>query len=113
MHHINGAYTTYYNKKQERSGHLFQGRYKAILIDPEPYLLDLVRQIHLLPVRDGLQGDPMQHPWSSHRAYCGREKVLWLNSQRTLLQIDETGIRALMKFHSYVNEGLQQEAAAD
>ena len=64
--------------------------------------LVIVRQTHLLPVREGLEADPMQYVWSSHRAYCGRDKVIWLNTERTFLQVEETGIRALMKFHSYV-----------
>ena len=106
-------YTRWYNDWHRQAGHLFQGRYKAILIDPETYLLDLVRDVHLAPVREGLDSDPMRYPWSSHRAYCGREKVLWLSMDRTLLQIEETGIRALMKFHAYVNEGFAQSAAVD
>ncbi|MGV8149826.1 MAG: transposase, partial [Alkaliphilus sp.] len=51
MHYINGSYTSYLNKKRERSGHLFQGRYKAILVDQDSYLLELSRYIHLNPVR--------------------------------------------------------------
>ena len=51
MHHINGAYTSYYNKKHERSGHLFQGRYKAILVEADEYAKELSRYIHLNPVR--------------------------------------------------------------
>ena len=51
MHHINGAYTTYFNVKRARSGHLFQGRYKALLLDADSYLLKLVRYVHLNPVR--------------------------------------------------------------
>ena len=105
--------TRWFNDWHQQAGHLFQGRYKAILIDPEFYLLDLVRQLHLLPVREKLATDPMQYPWCSHRAYCGREKVIWLNTERTLMQIEETGVRALMRFHSYVNEGLQLPSAAD
>ncbi len=51
MHFINGSYTTYINKKRDRSGHLFQGRYKAILIDRDNYLLELSRYVHPNPVR--------------------------------------------------------------
>lgn len=113
MQQLGFRYTRWFNDWHQQAGHLFQGRYKAILLDPEPYLLDLVRQLHLLPVREKLETDPMHYPWSSHRAYCGRDKVLWLNTERTFVQIEETGIRALMKFHAYVNEGLQQPPAAD
>ena len=51
MRHINGAYTTYFNVKRHRSGHLFQGRYKAILVDIDAYAQELSRYIHLNPVR--------------------------------------------------------------
>ena len=105
MQQLGFRYTRWFNDWHGQAGHLFQGRYKAILIDPETYLLDLVRHLHLAPLKGTDYSDPMQYPWSSHRAYCGREKVIWLTSDRTLLQIEETGIRALMKFHSYVNEG--------
>ncbi len=105
MQQLGFRYTRWFNDWHRQAGHLFQGRYKAILINPEDYLLDLVREIHLAPVRTGIEVEPMHYPWSSHRAYCGREKVIWLTTDRTLLQIEETGIRALMKFHSYVHEG--------
>ena len=108
MQQLGFRYTRWFNDWHQQAGHLFQGRYKAILLDPEPFLLDLVRHLHLLPVQEKLEADPLQYPWSSHRAYCGREKVLWLNTERTFVQIEETGIRALMKFHAYVNEGPQQ-----
>ena len=51
LHHINGAYTTYFNVKRGRSGHLFQGRYKAILVEKDAYCQELSRYIHLNPVR--------------------------------------------------------------
>jgi len=109
MQQLGFRYTRWFNDWHQQAGHLFQGRYKAILINPENYLLDLVREAHLAPVRAGLVSTPMNYPWSSHLAYCGREKVLWLTTERTYLQIEETGIRALMKFHAYVNEGSAEE----
>ena len=51
MHFVNGSYTTYLNIKRKRAGHLFQGRYKAILVDRDNYLLELSRYLHLNPVR--------------------------------------------------------------
>jgi len=74
MHHINGAYTTYYNKKRERAGHLFQGRYMAIVIDADEYAQELSRYIHLNPVRAKMVSRPEEHIWSSYRAYIGEEK---------------------------------------
>lgn len=58
MHYINGSYTTYFNIKRKRSGHLFQGRFKSILVDKDNYLLELSRYIHLNPVRAGIVEKP-------------------------------------------------------
>ena len=113
MQQLGFRYTRWFNDWHQVAGHLFQGRYKAILVDPEKYLLPLVREIHLAPVRSGLESSPMNYLWSSHLAYCGRQKVLWLSTDRTYLQIEETGVRALMKFHAYVNEGSVEEAKID
>lgn len=66
MHYINSSYTNYVNRKMKRSGHLLQGRYKAILIDQDSYLLELSRYIHLNPVRAGLVARPEDYPYSSY-----------------------------------------------
>jgi REP element-mobilizing transposase RayT len=52
LHHLNTSYTNYFNKKRGRNGHLFQGRYKAILVEKDSYALELSRYIHLNPVRE-------------------------------------------------------------
>jgi REP element-mobilizing transposase RayT len=54
MHYLNGSYTTYFNLKNGRSGHLFQGRYKGVIVDVDNYLLELSRYLHLNPVRAGM-----------------------------------------------------------
>jgi putative transposase len=64
--------------------HLEQQRYRGVLIDGQSALLDLVRHIHLAPVKSGLVGDPADHPWSSHRAYLGSELIPWLTSEPVL-----------------------------
>jgi REP element-mobilizing transposase RayT len=69
MHNLNSAYTTYFNIKRRRAGHLFQGRYKALLIDVDNYLLELSRYIHLNPVRAGITERPEAYRYSSYRAY--------------------------------------------
>ncbi len=74
MRHINGAYTTYYNVKRDRSGHLFQGRYKAILVDADAYAKELSRYIHLNPVRAKMVERPEEYEWSSFRDYTGMRK---------------------------------------
>lgn len=74
MQNINTSYTVYINRKYQRSGHLFQGRYKSIIVDKENYLLELSRYIHLNPVRAKIVYLPGQYIWSSYRAYTGIEK---------------------------------------
>lgn len=71
MQHLNGAYTTYFNVKRKRSGHLFQGRYKAIVVEADEYALELSRYLHLNPVRAGIVPLPQEHEWSSYRSYAG------------------------------------------
>jgi REP element-mobilizing transposase RayT len=76
MRHINGAYTNYFNAKRKRAGHLFQGRYKAILIEADAYLVELSRYIHLNPVRAGIVAKPEDYPWSSYGAYVDLQPVV-------------------------------------
>lgn len=71
MHYLNAVYTQKYNRKYKCGGHVFQGRYKAILIDRDSYLLEVSRYIHLNPVRAGLVKAPEKHLWTSHRLYLG------------------------------------------
>ena len=58
MRHINGAYTSYFNVKRKRAGHLFQGRFKAFLVEADAYALELSRYIHLNPERAGMATRP-------------------------------------------------------
>lgn len=87
---INQRYTMYFNRKYSTIGHLFQGRYKAILCDKDEYLLTLVKYIHLNPVRAGIVKSADEHEWSSHCFYAERhrsgdiiidtDQVLWIFS---------------------------------
>lgn len=71
MRQINGVYTQRFNRAHGRVGHLFQGRYKAILVEKDAYLLELCRYVVLNPVRAGLVGRPQDWPWSSYRRTAG------------------------------------------
>lgn len=75
MAHINGAYTTYFNTKRDRAGHLFQGRYRGILVEADEYAKELSRYIHLNPVRAGIVEIPQEHEWSSYPYYIGKKKA--------------------------------------
>ncbi len=72
LRQLNGHYTQAFNRRHHRVGHLLQGRYTAILVDQEAYLVELSRYIHLNPVRVGEVRAPAAYPWSSAAAYVGR-----------------------------------------
>ncbi len=74
MEWINVSYATYFNRKRGRRGHLFQGRFKAILIDADEYLKHLSRYIHLNPVRAKMVPQPSKYRWSSYLAFIGKLK---------------------------------------
>jgi putative transposase len=85
MHQINASYTTYFNTKRSRSGHLFQGRYKAILVDKESYAHELSRYIHMNPVRAKMVKKPWDYKWSSCGMYTGIQKSpSWLETSAIL-----------------------------
>jgi len=80
MRHINGAYTIYYNVKRNHTGHLFQGRYKAIVVEADQYALELSRYVHLNPVRAGIVDAPEDYRWSSYSSYIGiHQRPPWLD----------------------------------
>jgi len=73
MHYVKGSYTTYYNLRHRRSGHLFQGRFKSLVVDKDSYFLELSRYIHLNPVHAGIVKNPLEYVWSSYRGYMGKK----------------------------------------
>lgn len=81
MRHINGVYTQTFNRRHGKVGHLFQGRFKAILVDRQAYLLEVCRYVELNPVRAGLVAGAWDWPWSSYRAHVGlAQPPEWLGS---------------------------------
>lgn len=110
MRHINGAYTTYFNIKRKRAGHLFQGRYKAILVEFDEYALELSRYIHLNPVRAGIVTRPEEYRWSSYKSYIGREMApLWLKSKTLLDYFGKKPKETMKKYRSFVEDLLGKE----
>ena len=82
MRHINGVYTQSFNRRQGKVGHLFQGRFKAILVDGDAYLLEVCRYVELNPVRAGIVDAPGAWPWSSYAAHVGAAGApAWLDSE--------------------------------
>lgn len=81
MRHINGVYTQAYNRRHRKIGHLFQGRFKAVLVDRDAYLLEVCRYVDLNPVRAGMVRRPQDWVWSSYRAHTAKvESPVWLAS---------------------------------
>ncbi len=112
MRHINGVYTQRYNRRHERVGHLFQGRYKAILVEKENYLLELSRYIVLNPVRAGLVRAPEDWPWSSYRATVGQSpSPSYFNAAWLLATFGTTLSLAIERYKAFVAEGKIQAAA--
>lgn len=110
LQYINGAYTTYFNIKRGRSGHLFQGRFKGILIDKDEYCKELSRYIHLNPVRAGMVKVPLEYPWSSYRYFVGRDKKpKWLATEFILGDFGGEGRRGFEKYKGYVERGVYKE----
>jgi putative transposase len=101
-------YTQALNRKLDRSGHLFQGRYKALLVDHDAYLLELVRYIHLNPVRARLVRDPSRYVWSGHRAYLGDATLPWLTTESVLGQLGGNVGVARRRYARFIAEGIGQ-----
>lgn len=84
IQNISFRYTRWINKRMKRYGHLFQGRYKAILVDGDSYLLTLVRYVHLNPIRADLIDKIENYPWCSHRVYIGLDVIPWVTTDLVL-----------------------------
>ena len=110
LHHLNTSYTNYFNAKTKRAGHLFQGRYHAILVEKDRYALELSRYIHLNPVRAHLVTDPLRYAWSSYSVYVGiRKKWEWLEKGFILNQITSDLRRAQRGYERYVMQGEREK----
>lgn len=109
MAHINGAYTNYFNAKRERSGHLFQGRYKAILVEADEYAKELSRYIHLNPVRANIVEHPEEYEWSSYGYFTGKKKAPeWLKMDFILGYFGKKLSDSQKNYRDYVNVFINQ-----
>jgi REP element-mobilizing transposase RayT len=110
MRQINGVYTQWSNRRHRRSGHLFQGRFKGILVDSDVYLQTLSRYVVLNPVRAGLVDDPAQWRWSSYRATAGLEQApRWLTTDAVLASFGRRKGEARAAYRRFVQEGIGGE----
>lgn len=108
MQNVSLRYTKWVNLTRGRTGHVFQGRYKALLIDADRYLLELIRYVHLNPVRAGTATTAESWPWSGHRAYAGTEIVPWLTTDWVLGMLTSEVTTARKAYVSFVNGGLSE-----
>ncbi|OGR57968.1 MAG: hypothetical protein A2X36_17035 [Elusimicrobia bacterium GWA2_69_24] len=107
MQGFNTSYTKYFNQAHNTAGHVFQGRYKALLVDKENYLLELTRYIHLAPVREGMQEKPWRYQWSSCPAYIESEtKESLVDSEQVLRHFARGRLKQSVRYLQYIKEGL-------
>ena len=106
MHYINGSYSNYINRRKRRSGHLFQGRYKAILVDRDSYLLELSRYVHLNPVRAKIVENPEAYSFSSYRSYVSKKGEDIVYRDMILGMICEDGREARGRYRAFVERGI-------
>jgi REP element-mobilizing transposase RayT len=103
MRQLNGVYTQKFNWHHGRVGHIFQGRFKAILVDRDNYLLELCRYLVLNPVRAGIATIPEAYPWSSYRAIAGLDRgPSFLNRDWILAQFGKRRRRAERNYRDFV-----------
>ena len=108
MRQLNGMYTQSFNRRHNRVGHLFQGRFKAILVEKESYLLELCRYIVLNPVRVKGKGEIGAWKWSSYRATAGLASVPeFLSTDWILEQFGKKRAKAQKQYRAFVREGLE------
>lgn len=111
MRQLNGVTTQTSNRRHHRVGHLFQGRFKAILVDHDAYLLELSRYIVLNPVRAGMVKAPGDWLWSSYRASAGLEPVApWLAVDGVLSLFAKRRNLAQQRYAQFVSEGIQADS---
>lgn len=106
MRQLNGVYTQKFNRTHSRVGHVFQGRYKSVIVQKESYLLALSRYIVLNPVRAGMVRSATNWPWSSYRATIGEvESQGGLNTDWILAGFAKRKTTAIERFKAFVAEG--------
>jgi DNA-binding transcriptional ArsR family regulator len=96
----------YFNRKYRTVGHLFQGRYKAILCDREGYLLALLKYIHYNPLRARIEETLGEYPWSSYRSYLAKpDEAGLVDIEQVLRMFSENKNRARKRYEAFMNDG--------
>lgn len=114
MRQLNGIYTQRFNRKHHRVGHIFQGRYKALVIDREGYLLEVCRYVVLNPVRARAVQKPQDWRWSSYRGTAGMETAhKCLTTDWLLAQFGSRKGQSESRYREFVREGIGQKGIWD
>lgn len=109
MRQLNGVYTQRYNKRHDKTGHIFEGRYKSVLVEKESYLLELCRYIILNPIRAGIVDDPAKWKWSSFPATIGKvDKPKYLSIDWILGQFGSKTSIARKKYIYFIFDGINK-----
>jgi REP element-mobilizing transposase RayT len=109
MRQLNGVFTQSINRKHHRVGHLFQGRYKSILVDKDAYLLELCRYIVLNPVRAKMVDTPYDWLWSSWHCMVGKQaSPSWLATDVLLNHFDKKRTVAIAEYVLFVGKGINR-----
>ena len=109
IHNLTSRYTRFFNLQHQRNGHLFHGRFKAILCDEEDYLHDLIRHIHMNPVRNTISSHPDKYLWSSHRIYTGRKHAPWIPIEEILQSFSVYEHLAIDRFQAFVLQATENK----
>ena len=111
MRQLNGVYTQKYNRRHGSPGHIFQGRFKAILVQKETHLLELCRYVVLNPVRARMVEKPDAWSWSSYQATAGlRKEPAYLTTDWLLGMFNSKKSRAQRQYREFVREGMSQKS---
>jgi REP element-mobilizing transposase RayT len=111
MRQLNGVYTQQTNRRHSLIGHLFQGRFKAILVERDAYLMELARYVVLNPVRAGMVQEAEHWPWSSYRAMIGQAPTpSWLETDWLLSQFGRGRSRARADYAEFVRQGTGRDS---
>lgn len=100
---VAGRYARAVQARLQTTGHLFEKRYHALMVDADEYLLTLLRYIHLNPVRANLAASPADYPWSSHHAYLGNRQEPWVTTGFALRMFDADRRRAIAAYEAFLS----------
>jgi REP element-mobilizing transposase RayT len=104
MQRVCTRFARFIQKNMSTTGHLFENRYQALLVDADSYFLELLRYMHLNPVRAGIVDSPDSYLWSSHRTYLGKAVQPWVHTDFALSLFSNELSRARVLYEQFVNE---------